>query len=320
MRKSIFGFLLLGMISCQKNIKNELASVETADEVVLEDIAFEVPKANKNTTITKHEDLLGYWVGNFEAVDQSNGEAVSESDYQYNYRKKLTFSIDQIKGLQIEGHSVVGGNIRPFKGQIQETSTGYSISVKEPGDDKYDGVFDFSIKKNDSIMTGNWNVFNPENTKIDARSAELTKKFFNYNPNAALDYRFIDYEKNKSEKVTYTETDSTGKEYEEAYEESSYFTTSEKVFDINPSTQKVTDKIAQELSKADLMILRNLIFARHGYAFRDKKLRSYFDNFSWYMPVYSDVTKELSAIEKQNIKTFLRFEKNAKEYYDVFGR
>jgi 3'-phosphoadenosine 5'-phosphosulfate sulfotransferase len=38
------------------------------------------------------------------------------------------------------------------------------------------------------------------------------------------------------------------------------------------------------------------------------------------MPVFSDVTKDLTEIEKKNIALLLRYEENAKEYYDHFGR
>ena len=38
------------------------------------------------------------------------------------------------------------------------------------------------------------------------------------------------------------------------------------------------------------------------------------------MPVFSDVTKELTEIEKKNIAMIKRYEKYADEYGDEYGR
>ena len=40
---------------------------------------------------------------------------------------------------------------------------------------------------------------------------------------------------------------------------------------------KLKKELVENLSKGDVFILRNLIFARHGFAFRDQNLRSFFD-------------------------------------------
>lgn len=56
------------------------------------------------------------------------------------------------------------------------------------------------------------------------------------------------------------------------------------------------------LESAELRIMRNYIFARHGYVFRSADLANYFSRFSWYSPRYSDVTSLLSETEKQNIQ------------------
>ena len=54
-------------------------------------------------------------------------------------------------------------------------------------------------------------------------------------------------------------------------------------------------------SKEDLRILRNSIFARHGYIFKDSELKNYFSNYSWYDPQYSNVNDKLTSVETQNI-------------------
>lgn len=59
------------------------------------------------------------------------------------------------------------------------------------------------------------------------------------------------------------------------------------------------------LSKNDLKIMRNEIFARHGYIFRTSDMKSYFSQQIWYHGKYDDVTSMLTNIEKQNI-TFVK--------------
>jgi hypothetical protein len=73
--------------------------------------------------------------------------------------------------------------------------------------------------------------------------------------------------------------------------------------------------------KADLEVLRNSIYARHGYSFKNPRMRTMFDQLvPWYMPVATDVTSQLTAVEKQNIALIKRYETHASKYYDSFGR
>ena len=50
----------------------------------------------------------------------------------------------------------------------------------------------------------------------------------------------------------------------------------------------------------ELKIMKNEIYARHGYIFKTPELRSYFESQSWYKPMYDDVTNLLNNIEIQN--------------------
>ena len=73
--------------------------------------------------------------------------------------------------------------------------------------------------------------------------------------------------------------------------------------------------------RRDLEVMRNAIYARHGYSFQNREMRVFFDNYvSWYIPVSIDMTKQLTPIEKQNIELLKRYEKHAATYYDRFGR
>lgn len=52
----------------------------------------------------------------------------------------------------------------------------------------------------------------------------------------------------------------------------------------------------------ELAIIRNEIYARHGYNFKQKKFRDYFNNQEWYKPSEHNVTtKDLSKLEYENV-------------------
>ncbi len=63
------------------------------------------------------------------------------------------------------------------------------------------------------------------------------------------------------------------------------------------------------LSKYELKIYRNEIYARHGYIFKSDDMVKYFFNLKWYKPTYADVTKMLSSIELRNIELIKSLEK-----------
>ena len=88
----------------------------------------------------------------------------------------------------------------------------------------------------------------------------------------------------------------------------------------NASTTLLTTKDVENMYKRDLEVIRNTIYARHGYSFQNREMRYFFDNLTWYIPVSIDVTKELTDIETKNIKLLKRYEKHAASYYDNFGR
>lgn len=59
-------------------------------------------------------------------------------------------------------------------------------------------------------------------------------------------------------------------------------------------------KKLNSLSKEQLRLLRNSVYARHGYKFNSSDLTKYFSQFSWYSPKTKDV--KLSFVEQQNIQ------------------
>ncbi|HEX6280134.1 MAG TPA: YARHG domain-containing protein [Pyrinomonadaceae bacterium] len=76
----------------------------------------------------------------------------------------------------------------------------------------------------------------------------------------------------------------------------------------------------ENLTKGELELMRNEIFARHGYCFNRKELRQQFENEEWYVPNTVDIKDFLTEIEKKNIALIKRYEKYAEEYGDEYGR
>ena len=62
-------------------------------------------------------------------------------------------------------------------------------------------------------------------------------------------------------------------------------------------------------SKRELKLMRNEIFARHGYIFKTDDMKNHFASKQWYEPKYNDVNGMLTDVEKQNINTIQRLEK-----------
>lgn len=62
------------------------------------------------------------------------------------------------------------------------------------------------------------------------------------------------------------------------------------------------------LNKDELRIMRNYIFARHGYIFKSQDLKDYFSNYYWYEPLYNNVTPMLNDTELRNIDFIKRYE------------
>ena len=74
------------------------------------------------------------------------------------------------------------------------------------------------------------------------------------------------------------------------------------------SERLLTASDLQNLSKNDLKIMRNEIFARHGYIFQTNEMKTYFKYQDWYSPQYNNVNSMLTSIEQQNIELIKRYE------------
>ena len=135
------------------------------------------------------------------------------------------------------------------------------------------------------------------------RDYQLERRTFKYDPNQALNdirirsiYDTYNADRGKEEMVT------------------------EDAWKYNASNTELTSAMVENMYKRDLEVIRNTIYARHGYSFQNRQMRYIFDRVRWYMPVSTDVTGQLTELEKKNIELLKRYENHAASYYDRFGR
>jgi hypothetical protein len=106
-------------------------------------------------------NILGSYVGNFGT-------------------NKITLLITKATTDSIVGRSIVGGNDRPFVGSVLRDGNKYTINAKEPGDDKDDGIFNFTIDTtNLQTLSGSWKPNKPR-IKLIEKSFNLERKEYKY--------------------------------------------------------------------------------------------------------------------------------------------
>jgi hypothetical protein len=71
------------------------------------------------------------------------------------------------------------------------------------------------------------------------------------------------------------------------------------------------------LDADELRILRNMIFARHGYQFSSIELQEWFTQYSWYEPQYDYVNHLLDVVDTININRIKLFESAHKENKEI---
>ena len=69
--------------------------------------------------------------------------------------------------------------------------------------------------------------------------------------------------------------------------------------------RELTESDLNGLSQWQLKLLRNEVFARHGYIFQTTDMQLVFSQYSWYTPEYNDVNDLLSDTERYNV-TFIK--------------
>jgi hypothetical protein len=241
-----------------------------------------------------------YYSGMFEA----SGDIKYEKDPTFS--NKISIQIQQLANGLVKGKSIVAGNERPFEGQYTQQGNVLTMQAKEPGNDPYDGQFEATFDTAAHTMKGKWMAFDK---KLAAPTREYNLKLthFSYKPELAL-----------PENVAGAEI------YDKKLQQQDngqYEAITADALKYNPSTTALKKSDIENLFKGDLEIIRNSIYARHGYSFKNRRMRYIFDQLvEWYIPVSTDVREQLTALEKENIELLKRYEQHADKYYDEFSR
>ncbi|MES2982953.1 MAG: YARHG domain-containing protein [Verrucomicrobiota bacterium] len=86
------------------------------------------------------------------------------------------------------------------------------------------------------------------------------------------------------------------------------------------SSKLLKESDIENMRPEELRIMRNEIYARHGYGFKLVDMREHFEKQGWYMALSQDVTSSLTEKEKKNAALIKRYENYGAEYYDSYGR
>lgn len=70
------------------------------------------------------------------------------------------------------------------------------------------------------------------------------------------------------------------------------------------NSRYLTKEELYQYDKSSLGFIRNEIFARHGYLFKNEDYRNYFTSMPWYLPdsKFKGTLKELNPVEKHNVE------------------
>ncbi|MEO8666198.1 MAG: YARHG domain-containing protein [Ignavibacteria bacterium] len=86
------------------------------------------------------------------------------------------------------------------------------------------------------------------------------------------------------------------------------------------SLTKLTTADLENKTDWELRLMRNEVYARHGYIFKLPELRDYFLIQSWYVPQSEDVNDLLTPLEKENIEQIKRYESYVGSQYNKYSR
>lgn len=164
MNKTILLLLAVSLSAACGSLNKAVETANRADNTTANPAANNsaVMSAAIDTVNTEAQKILGSYVGAF-------GD------------NKITMLITKVDGKTVSGRTIVGGNDRPFDGELTFENAAYSVIAKEPGDHKDDGAFKFTIAQDKlAELKGTWKA---NDTKRPEKSYTLERRKFEYKPN-----------------------------------------------------------------------------------------------------------------------------------------
>jgi YARHG domain len=156
--KRLLSFFVISSIALYSCNNAKKADTETRESAIAEIVKND---SITNPAIAAAIEILGSYVGFFG-------------------NNKITLLITKATTDSIVGRSIVGGNDRPFAGTILKEENRYIINAKEPGDDKDDGVFNFTIDKTKlDVLSGSWKP-NKATETVKEKDFSLERRVYKY--------------------------------------------------------------------------------------------------------------------------------------------
>lgn len=274
----------------------------------------------------EYTGLYGTWTGfvieeDVPAKAEIDDSGVTESPVALS-SDKISINLKSFAEGKVEAQGIIYGQKLLLHGNYKEEGNGFKINLFRGGETNRIHIFNMTLA-NDRLI-GTYAANKTETLK----RVELKHNVFKYDSAVMLvgSSELVDWDNPKKEETPKTKSKAKAKkESEDEFEKTvrsrpQYRYTSEEIETVNASTTKLTEAELKNFTKFDLEILRNTIYARHGYAFKKEFLRDLFNNTDWYTAISDNVDSELTALEKQNIALLTRMEKYAEDHYSYFGR
>ncbi len=147
MVRAILAILIISFfISCKEKSNSTISSAK--DSTALPDYKFYVPSYAV-------EKLQGTYTGSFD-------------------KGFITIVLNYIGGKNVSGYNLHKGLRRNINGVLSENGSKFQFELKEPGDNPFDGRFQFSIDTSNFNLSGWWKPL--DSTKTSSKQLTLTRK------------------------------------------------------------------------------------------------------------------------------------------------
>jgi len=250
-------------------------------------------------------------------IDKNNNVYFLNEDYLIADEYKTSY--------EFETRKINGKNILFIKWNFSDLRNGYSDGFEED----YSGIqivdTDDFICLGDFIYSYYYSYYEAsDDSDGDARMQDDTfysDKYYKYDFNTTnTGFELTNYvvEVSSTDDVLYEDWSNSEMLPEGKYElNNNIITCSTKIpYDgarngvfANASLRKLSDSDVEKANKLQLRLMRNEIYARHGYTFKSEDLKNYFGNCDWYKGTKTNVDAELTEIENSNIKLIQKYEK-----------
>lgn len=292
MKKLILVFCVFAIVSCKNN-----TGLVTGISSLMED---------------PNKDLYGNWKADNFGINDNIDDA--------HYFRNVNIIIKKVEDDKVYGQSIIEGIVTPVEGNLKEKQ-GKSYLILNISNDLQKGKIKFQIFKDS--MRGKW-ISDNKKSPHSQDNYIFKKESFKYNPKLMINRSSFYSFSNSYVDRQNTKMDSL-KDVSDNGEIQYYpYRVGRKAGNIveklNASTMRLAEKDLKNLKKLELELIHNTVLARHGYAFKTKDVRQFFDWVDWYIPVSDNVSKDLTKLEKENIQLLKRFEKYATDNYERFGR